>query len=164
MSAEESRQFHQHPLRAQLVLTPVAQLNQVAHIIRHQYERFNGRGAPDGVAGDDIPLGARILAVARDYEGLQRGGVVNQRMQSEQAIALIKSQAGMRYDPQVVDRFAALAKDPATLGCNTPYAQITGGQLLEGMRLADDLRTSRGVQLTTNGSVVSASGRARAVL
>nr|WP_232505786.1 HD domain-containing phosphohydrolase [Burkholderia thailandensis] len=156
MSAEESRQFHQHPLRAQMVLTPVAQLNHVSHIIRHQYERFNGRGTPDGLAGDDIPLGSRILAIARDYEGLQRGGVVNQRMQPEQAIALIKSQAGLRYDPEIVDRFAALVKDLATLGCNTPYARITGGQLLEGMRLADDLRTSRGVLLMTKGSVVSA--------
>ncbi|MGV5565919.1 HD domain-containing phosphohydrolase [Burkholderia pseudomallei] len=156
MSAEESRLYHQHPLRAQMVLTPVTQLNHVAHIIRHQYERFNGRGTPDGLAGDDIPLGSRILAIARDYEGLQRGGVVNQRLQSEQAIALIKSQAGLRYDRQVVDRFVALVKDLATLGCNTPYARITGGQLLEGMRLADDLRTSRGVLLMTKGSVVSA--------
>ncbi|AOJ69895.1 MULTISPECIES: HD domain-containing phosphohydrolase [Burkholderia] len=156
MSAEESRQFHQHALRAQMVLTPVTQLNHVAHVIRHQYERFNGRGTPDGLAGEDIPLGSRILAVARDYEGLQRGGIVNHRLLPDQAIALIQSQAGMRYDPQIVDRFVALAKDLATFGCNTPYAQITGGQLLEGMRLADDLRTSRGVLLMTKGSVVSA--------
>ena len=48
MTAEEHGLFLQHPLRAQMVLTPVAQLHKVASIVLHQYERFNGRGTPDG--------------------------------------------------------------------------------------------------------------------
>ncbi|NYH14086.1 response regulator RpfG family c-di-GMP phosphodiesterase [Paraburkholderia bryophila] len=82
MSPEESELFHQHPLRAQMVLTPVAQLTQVASIIRHQYERFNGRGMPDRLSGTDIPMASRILAVARDFEDLCRGGIAKQPVSS----------------------------------------------------------------------------------
>ncbi|WP_410831911.1 HD domain-containing phosphohydrolase [Paraburkholderia sp. SIMBA_030] len=156
LSAEESQLFYQHPLRAQMVLTPVGQLDQVTYIIRHQYERFNGRGTPDGLAGDDIPLGSRILSVARDFEGLRRGGLVKQPVTTEQAVALLKSQAGIRYDLRIIDRFLTLMKDPSALGLGTPVSQISGSQLAEGMRLADDLRTSRGVLLMTKDSVMSA--------
>lgn len=153
---EEIQFFYQHPLRAQMVLTPVAQLDHVAHIIRHQYERFNGRGTPDGLAGSDIPFGSRILAVARDFEGLRSGGIVKQAASLEQAIVMLKSQAGTRYDPQIVERFVALMKDPLALSSETPVALIDASQLREGMRLADDLRTSRGVLLLAKEGVVSA--------
>jgi adenylate cyclase len=155
-SPEEIQFFHQHPLRAQMVLTPVAQLDHVAHIIRHQYERFNGRGTPDNLAGPDIPLGSRILAVARDFEGLRSGGIVKQPASVEHAIAMLKSQAGTRYDPQIIDRFVELMKDPIAMNSETPVARIGVSQLREGMRLADDLRTSRGVLLLAKDGVVSA--------
>jgi adenylate cyclase len=156
LSPEEIQFFHQHPLRAQMVLTPVAQLDHVAHIIRHQYERFNGRGTPGNLAGSDIPLGSRILAVARDFEGLRSGGIVKQPASVEQAIAILKSQAGRRYDPQIVDRFVALMKDPLASSSQTPVELIDASHLREGMRLADDLRTSRGVLLLAKDGVVSA--------
>jgi adenylate cyclase len=155
LSAEEAQLFHQHPLRAQMVLTPVKQLSQVAHCIRHQYERFNGRGTPDGLAGSDIPLGARILAVVRDFEGLRHGDIAKQPVALEQTITILKSQAGLRYDPHVIDCFVSLLKDPAALGLREPVSQINGSQLMEGMRLADDLRSSRGVLLMTKDNVVS---------
>ena len=155
LSSTEAHAYYRHPLRAQMLLTPVAQLNQVAHIIRHQYERFNGRGTPDGLAEGNIPLGSRILAVARDYEGLQSGAITRERLLPEQAVELIKMQAGLRYDPQVVEQFLELLKDPSLLGGSTPYRQVGTGELVAGMRLADDLRTGRGVLLMTKGSVVS---------
>lgn len=155
MTTDETRLFYQHPLRAQMVLTPVHELNHVAQIIRHQYERFNGRGTPDGLIGDQIPLGSRILAVARDFEALLSGSIVKRPVTRQQALQAIVSQSGVRYDPLVIDRFVALSKDPAALG-QGEVAQINGQQLKEGMRLADDLHNSRGVLLMTKGSVVTA--------
>ena len=155
MTSTESHLYHQHPLRAQMLLTPVAQLTHVADIIRHQYERFNGRGTPDGLLGEHIPIGSRILAVVRDYEGLQSGALVRERMLPGQAIELIKLQANLRYDPQVVEHFLELLKDATKLDGAMPYVRIASVQLAAGMRLADDLRTSRGVLLMTKGSVVS---------
>ncbi|MEW6339516.1 MAG: HD domain-containing phosphohydrolase [Pseudomonadota bacterium] len=155
LTAEESQLYYQHPLRAQMVLTPVHQLDRVAYLIRHQYERFNGRGTPDNLEGAEIPLGARILAVARDFEGLRRGGIVRQPVSTEQALTMLKSQAGTRYDPEVVDRFVELVRNPAGLGGAAQVLEINGSQLEQGMRLADDLRTARGVLLLTKNSVVS---------
>ena len=155
MTSEESHLFHQHPLRAQMVLTPMAELNHVAHLIRHQYERFNGWGTPDGLAGGDIPIGSRILAVARDYEELQSGGVIRQRVPSDKAAEIIRMQAGVRYDPQVVEHFHSILRDSTLLGGTMPYKLVASNDLCPGMRLADDVHTSRGVLLMTKGCVVS---------
>jgi len=153
LSAEQAQQFYQHPLRAQMVLTPVPQLEHVAQIIRHQYERFNGRGSPDRLTGPAIPIGARIVAVARDFEGLLAGEIVKQRVSGDQAMEMIKAQSGLRYDPDVVVRFVAVLKQQGEV---MPVRQITSAELREGMRLADDLLTRRGVLLITRDSRVSA--------
>ncbi|MET3445499.1 two-component system response regulator [Ralstonia pickettii] len=153
LSAEQAQQFYQHPLRAQMLLTPVPQLEHVALIVRHQYERFNGRGTPDRLAGHGIPIGARILAVARDFEGLLAGEIIKQRVSGDQAMEMIKAQSALRYDPDVAVRFVAVLKQQ---GEAMPVRQITSGELREGMRLADDVFTRRGVLLLTKDSVVNA--------
>ncbi|QRR05107.1 response regulator [Burkholderia sp. MS455] len=155
MTTDEHRLFQQHPLRAQMVLTPVAQLHKVASIVLHQYERFNGRGTPDGLTGDAIPLGSRIVAIARDFEGL-RNGEIGVPHSVEQALDALRSQASVRYDPQIVERCIELMRDPASLGIAASVTEIKSAQLREGMQLADDLRTHRGVLLMTKGSVMSA--------
>lgn len=69
---------------------------------------------------------------------------------------MLRSQANVRYDPQLVARFIELMRDPASLGIAASVAEIRSAQLREGMELADDLRTHRGVLLMTKGSVMSA--------
>ncbi|WDD94615.1 response regulator [Burkholderia sp. FERM BP-3421] len=155
MSTEERHLFHQHPLRAQMVLTPVDQLHQVASIIGHQFERFNGRGIPDGLVGNDIPLGSRIIAVARDFDGLCHGDIGVQHTR-DQALDALRSQAGIRYDPQVVGRLITLMKNPVISGMAASISEVSAAGLVEGMRLADDLRTRRGVLLMAKGSAMSA--------
>lgn len=153
LSPEESKLYHQHPLRAQMVLTAVPQLAQVAQIIRSQYERYNGRGTPDRLVGEDIPIGARIVALARDYIDLLTGGIVKQRVSSEQAAEMIKAQSGLRYDPLVVVRFSAVLKE---LEDTPEVRQVRSAELREGMRLADDLLTRRGVLLISRDSTINA--------
>ena len=153
LSAEQAQQFYQHPLRAQMVLTPVPQLEHVAQIIRHQYERFNGRGTPDRLAGTAIPIGARIVAVARDFEGLLTGEIIKDHVSGDQALEMVKAQSGLRYDPDVVVRFVAVLRQQGEV---MPVRQISAAELREGMRLADDLLTRRGVLLITRDSIVSA--------
>ncbi|AOJ08064.1 HD domain-containing phosphohydrolase [Burkholderia mayonis] len=155
MTPDESRVYFEHPLRAQMVLTPVQQLSRVAHVIHHQYERFDGRGTPDGLAGNEIPLGSRILAVARDFEALCSGSMFKRAYTVQQATAVLVSQAGLRYDARIVDRFVTLSKVPSALDRQASVSRISAAQLREGMRLADDLRNSSGILLMTKGSVVS---------
>ncbi|AXV84270.1 HD domain-containing phosphohydrolase [Ralstonia solanacearum] len=153
LAPEEMQLYLQHPLRAQMVLTPVPQLQAVAHIIRHQYERYNGRGTPDRLVGEHIPIGARIVALARDYMGLLAGEIVKQRVPPEQAREMVKAQSGLRYDPLVVVRLLTVLKEMEDVPA---VRQIGSAELREGMRLADDLLTRRGVLLITRDSTVSA--------
>ena len=152
LSPEESKLYHQHPLRAQMVLTAVPQLAQVAQIIRCQYERYNGRGTPDRLSGENIPIGSRIVALARDYSDLVGGGITKQRVTSDHAAEMIKAQSGLRYDPMIVVRFAAVLQDLEDL---PPVRQVRSADLREGMRLADDLLTRRGVLLISRESVIT---------
>ena len=70
----------------------------------------------------------------------------------------------MRYDPRIVDGLTELMRDPASLGIAASVAEVKSAQLREGMQLADDLRTHRGVLLMTKGSVMSAHQIGRAPL
>ena len=153
LTPEESKLYHQHPLRAQMVLTAVPQLAQVTQIIRSQYERYNGRGTPDRLLGDTIPIGSRIVALARDYVDLLVGGIVKQKVTGEQAAEMIKAQSGLRYDPMVVVRFAAVLKELEDM---PPVRQVRSAELRDGMRLADDLLTRRGVLLIGRENVITA--------
>ncbi|MEX3422845.1 two-component system response regulator, partial [Bacillus sp. HSTU-bmb18] len=63
MNSDEVQRFLWHPVRGQMLLTPIPSLAESGEIIRHQHERYDGRGVPESLSGDAIPLGARILAV-----------------------------------------------------------------------------------------------------
>jgi HD-GYP domain-containing protein (c-di-GMP phosphodiesterase class II) len=74
-------------------------------IIRHHHERWDGHGYPDGLKGDEIPLGARIVSVADAYDAMTTARVYHVEATPEQAIQEIRMCSGNRYDPVVVDAF-----------------------------------------------------------
>lgn len=91
-----------HPMKAQAAFHGLAEMVQVSEIIRHHHERYDGQGFPDGLAGDGIPLGARILAAAEDYDELQLGWLASKEFDEQQAQAFLVGAAGKRYDPKVI--------------------------------------------------------------
>ncbi|MDE2430824.1 MAG: response regulator, partial [Burkholderiales bacterium] len=105
MNSEQLGQFHKHTVRAEQLLMPLEDLQQTAKILRSQHERYDGHGFPDGLKGDAIPLGARILSLSSDYDNLQIGALVPRRVHSDDAQALILRGAGNRYDERVVAAF-----------------------------------------------------------
>nr|WP_118182414.1 HD domain-containing phosphohydrolase [Paraburkholderia phosphatilytica] len=150
----ESRCYYQHPLHAQMALMPVGNLQPVGVLIRHQHERYDGRGTPSGLSGADIPVGARILSIARDYEGLQSGALLGKVVSDPQIVSIFRAQSGLRYDPLLVESFLKLLNEKLT-GDND-HVCIETARLKPGMRLADDLRTPKGVLLMTRSSVLEA--------
>ncbi len=156
MSGEESRAFMTHPVKGHMVLTPVAAFNDVGDLILYQYERYDGRGLPEGIAGDKIPLGARILAVARDFEALRSGAIATLPLPLDKSVQIIKSQSGHRYDPAVVDSFIALVNEGDSL-LSERSRDIKSRDLEVGMQLAEDLRTNEGVLLIVRDSIISAN-------
>ncbi len=155
LSSEERREFAKHPVKGQAALMALEQLADAALLIRSQHERFDGMGYPDRLSGSKIPLGARILAVAGDYDGLQRGLVTNGYLSASQAQAFIIDGRGKRYDPDMVDAFVAVAGVTAQHPASVSEKQITPARLQSRMVLTRDLLTRDGILLLSRDHVLT---------
>jgi HD-GYP domain-containing protein (c-di-GMP phosphodiesterase class II) len=85
-------------------------VDPVADWVLHHHERWDGSGYPDGLPGDRIPLGARIIFVADAYDAMTSERVYRRRVAPEQAVAELERCAGSQFDPEIV---AALADELA---------------------------------------------------
>jgi diguanylate cyclase (GGDEF)-like protein/putative nucleotidyltransferase with HDIG domain len=81
-------------------------VDPVADWVLHHHERWDGSGYPDGLPGDRIPLGARIIFVADAYDAMTSERVYRRRVAPDQAIAELRRCAGSQFDPEIVDAFA----------------------------------------------------------
>jgi response regulator RpfG family c-di-GMP phosphodiesterase len=153
---EERRLAMRHPAIAESALMELENLRGATRIIRHHHERFSGNGYPDGLAGLHIPIGARILAVANDYDGLQLGTITQRRRSPAEAVEMIREGRGMRYDPAIVDLFLeVMGKTPAVEAIG-PVRRIGSAELVPGMKLAKDLVSPDGIMLLSKGYVLDA--------
>ncbi|MBE2257806.1 MAG: response regulator [Rhodobacteraceae bacterium] len=145
LNAEELGRYRKHSLAGANALMPLADLKGAADLIRAHHERFDGQGFPDGLQGLGIPLGARILAVANDYDGLQIGTLSDRRFNPDDAKALLVKSRGKRYCPTVIDALLQLLGAPHE---EPPQAaQVAVDQLKAGMVLARDLMARDGTLL-----------------
>src|SRR4029077_8500454 len=80
----------------------------VAPIVRHHHENWDGTGYPDGLAGDRIPRGSRIIAVVDCFDALTSDRPYRPRMEDRDALQILRARRGNMYDPQAVDAFFAL--------------------------------------------------------
>jgi HD-GYP domain-containing protein (c-di-GMP phosphodiesterase class II) len=108
LTPEEYDIVKTHPVRGCLVLEPIPQLRSVLPGIRHHHERWDGLGYPDGLAGHDIPLIARIIAVADTYDAMVTTRAYRTARTHHAAVAEICDSAGTQLDPDIVDAFLEL--------------------------------------------------------
>jgi HD-GYP domain-containing protein (c-di-GMP phosphodiesterase class II) len=78
---------------------------ELAAIVRHHHERFDGAGYPDGLSGEEIPLGARIVAVADTFDALASDRPYRAAKQDREALELLGAEAGAQLDPDAVEAF-----------------------------------------------------------
>jgi len=144
LTPEERSEVEHHPQKGEAVLMGLEQLRSAARLIRSHHERWDGLGFPERVGGLAIPRGARIIAVADDYDGLLYGTLTTKRASPEEARELLRAGRGKRYDPQVIDAFLGVLQpaEPAPSGTS-----IGSDRLQPGMVLAADLVTRDGVLL-----------------
>lgn len=95
----------QHSTIAIRILERVEGLQDAAPIIKHHHERFDGKGYPDGLIGQQIPLGSRIIAVAEAYDILTSDVPWRDAVDRESALSEIQACAGSQFDPAVVAAF-----------------------------------------------------------
>lgn len=154
LNPEDLARYYKHPLNAETALMPLAQLRQVAKYVRGQHERLDGKGFPDGLEGDDIPMGARVLAPIVDYENLISGTLAERRFSPQDAVASVSRGTGSRYDERVVQAFMLALGDPPEK--NVREKCISAADILPGMVLSRDLCTPQGTLLLAAGYVFDA--------
>ena len=152
----ERAEFDKHPLRAAAALMALDPLVQASELIRYHREHYDGMGNRSGLRGDAIPLGARILLVASDYDALQEGLLGHDRMRAEDALDTLANGSGLRYDPAVVEAFRSIIGRSAQYGNIAAEFQMTSNQLHEGMLLTHDVITKDGMLLLLKDTVLNA--------
>jgi response regulator RpfG family c-di-GMP phosphodiesterase len=149
-------EWNKHPTKGHAVLSGLHDLHVPARYIRHHHERFDGQGVPDGLRGDEIPLGARIIAVAEDYDELQLGWVTKKRFEDDEALLFIQGAAGKRYDPAVVDVLPkALERLRAHPHEDEVILRVADVQV--GMKISRDLVGPDGVLLMARDRMVTST-------
>ncbi len=127
LTDEEYAAIKTHPARGCRVLEPIPQLREILPGIRHHHERWDGRGYPDGLRGEEIPLHARILAVADTYDAIVSTRAYRHARTPGFALEEISRGAGIQFDPAIVPVFLALAQEGA-LEELTPEAEDGGAE------------------------------------
>ena len=92
----------QHPVIGARILQPLVFLSDVEPLVMHHHERYDGSGYPEGLKGNDIPLGARILTVCDAFETMLAGRKHFAKMKLEDAIVNLQLGAGSQFDPEIV--------------------------------------------------------------
>jgi diguanylate cyclase (GGDEF)-like protein len=95
----------QHPIVAERILSAAPAMVAVAKMVRASHERFDGTGYPDGLAGEEIPLGARIIAVCDAYHAMTTSRSYHDLATVEEALGELRRCAGSQFDPRIVDAF-----------------------------------------------------------
>jgi PAS domain S-box-containing protein len=115
LTKREQAVMRRHPMIGEEILARVERMRGVAKLVRHHQERWNGTGYPDGLAGDAIPSGARILAVVDAYGAIIERRRYKRARSHEEAIAEIRRGAGSQFDPAIVKVFCRMIEESQPL-------------------------------------------------
>ena len=150
---EERARYRQYPVVGESLLMTLEPLQDAGHLIRHHQERWDGQGYPDRLAGEAIPLGARILKLAVDFIELQRGLVLERRLNRDEALLLMQKYSGRLYDPTLCAHFIELCTTlaPDLALADASISALDSRRLEPGMILARDLHAESGMLLLNQG-------------
>ncbi len=101
----EAKAYRKHPLMGEAALNTLEDMKEVGAIIRSHHEYFNGTGFPNALAGQAIPIGARIVAIVEAYEELQSGDYAKEASSAPDAVRVILSNRGTLFCPDMTDIF-----------------------------------------------------------
>jgi putative nucleotidyltransferase with HDIG domain len=111
LTQEEYNHIKEHPQLGAKILQPLEGINNIINWIKHHHERYDGRGYPDSLAGESIPLGARIIACADAFDAMTTDRPYRKSMPVNIALGEIKKAAGTQLDPMICKLFCQLNKE-----------------------------------------------------
>jgi len=100
-----------HPVKSEELVLEIEDLAEIARIIRHHHERWDGKGYPDGLSDDDIPLGSRILEIADAFEAMTSKRPYKRALTLEEAIEELKRCSGTQFDPKLVEIMVSVIEE-----------------------------------------------------
>ena len=139
LTADEWQEMRRHPVTGYNILRRVADFQDIAVLILHHHERWDGQGYPDGLSGADIPLGSRIIAVADSIDAMMSGRSYRAAMTGAACRCEIEKNSGIMYDPRVAS--AALAHWDTLISryaADTPRTPYFDRLMLERTRQTHD--------------------------
>jgi HD-GYP domain-containing protein (c-di-GMP phosphodiesterase class II) len=105
LSNEEKEVMQSHPIIGYNITVPMKFLSDIAPMILYHHERFDGKGYPENLAGEKIPLGARIIAVTDAYDAMISDRPYKKALTTKEAILELKNGSGTQFDSKIVDIF-----------------------------------------------------------
>jgi GAF domain-containing protein len=112
LTAEERAEIEAHSTAGERILSSIAFLSDVLPLVRHEHERWDGRGYPDGLRGEQIPLGARVVLACDAYDAMTSDRPYRSAMSRAQARAELRAGAGSQFDGRVVAALLEVLDDP----------------------------------------------------
>ena len=103
LTTDERTIVQTHPELGERIIAPIDRLQAVRPIVRHCHERWDGRGYPDGLAGEEIPLESRVIFVCDAYHAMTTDRPYRKRLSHPEALRRLAEGAGTQFDPQVVE-------------------------------------------------------------
>jgi len=111
LTSEEVDIIKKHPIIGNKIISPVTFLAPVAPMVLYHQEWYDGNGYPEGLAGEEIPLGSRIVAVIDAYDAMTSNRPYRKALSKDFAVAELKKGSGTQFDPQVIDVFVKILKE-----------------------------------------------------
>src|SRR6266496_4182256 len=115
LTADEFEHVKQHVIIGAQILAPLVHLGDVVAMVKSHHERFDGSGYPDGLRGEEVPLGGRVIAAAEVYDALTTARPYQEKMTPEQAVERMTDLSGTVLDPRVYEALVRLVGRRQTL-------------------------------------------------
>jgi response regulator RpfG family c-di-GMP phosphodiesterase len=157
MESNELELYSSHPVRGQTAIDSIEDLREAGILIRHHHERFDGRGYPDRLQGRDVPLGARIIAVADFIDRAIARQPIPKTF--EGSLSGVKEEAGKKFDPELLLVLAGPIRETYSsylVDTDLIERELMPKDLLEGMLLAKDFYSGTGLLLLGKGAELDA--------
>ena len=108
LTQEEYQEIMRHPAIGAEIISKVNFLSDITTIVRHHHERYDGKGYPDGLSGEDIPIEAAILTIADSYDAMTSDRPYRTAMTPEEALSELQKNAGTQFHPDLVKVFVSI--------------------------------------------------------